>query len=119
MARRITSTQIFNAQSLAAGSAVTATAVDVSSSDALAVYLTSITGTSPLVTFTYSLSPGTDPTAVFVTPQSPVTIGANKAAADVLDFAPEAGNYIKIIATNAGTGTIVFSSYLVSQEANA
>jgi hypothetical protein len=117
MARRIKSTPVFVAQSLAAGSAVTATACDISASDALALYLTSITGTTPSVTFTYSLCPTTDPTSTFIVPQSPVTIGATKSAVDVMDFAPEASNYIKIIATNAGTGTIVFTSYLVAQEA--
>lgn len=119
MARRIVSTQLWSAVSLAGSSAITATACDISSSDALALYLTSITGTTPSVTFTYSLSPGSDPTQAFITPQSPVTIGATKAAVDVMDFAPEAGNFIKIIATNNGTGTVVMSAYLVSQEASA
>lgn len=119
MARRITSTQLWGAQSLAGSSALTATAIDISSSDALAVYLTSITGTTPSVTFTYSLCPTNDPTSTFITPQSPVTIGAAKAAVDVMDFAPEAGAYIKIIATNNGTGTVVMTAYLVSQEASA
>lgn len=119
MARRIVSTQLWSGLSLGASSVATATACDISSTDALAVYLTSITGTTPLATFTYSLCPTTDSTATFVTPQSPVTIGANKAAVDVMDFAPEAGAYIKIIVTNAGTGTIVLSAFLVSQEAAA
>lgn len=119
MARRITSALLWNAFSLAGSSAATATAIDISSSDALAVYLTSITGTTPSVTFTYSLCPGTDPTSTFITPQSPVTIGAAKAAVDVMDFAPEASGYIKIIATNNGTGAVIMSAYLVSQEAAA
>jgi len=119
MSRRISSTLLWSAASLAGSSALTSTAVDISSTDALALYLTAISGTTPSVTFTYSLAPGTDPTATFVTPQSPVTIGANKAAVDVMDFAPEAGAYIKIIATNNGTGTVVLTSYLVSQEASA
>lgn len=119
MARRITSTQLWGTFSLAGSSAVTSTAVDISSSDALAVYLTSITGTSPSVTFTYSLAPGTDPTATFITPQSPATIGATKTAVDAMSFAPQASNYIKIIATNQGTGTIILTAYLVSQEASA
>lgn len=119
MARRIVSTQLWNGTTLAGSSALTATATDISSTDALALYLTSITGTAPSVTFTYSLSPGSDPTAAFITPQSPVTIGATKSAVDVMDFVPEAGNFIKIIATNNGTGAVIMSAYLVSQEASA
>lgn len=119
MARRIVSTQLWNGTTLAGSSALTATAADISSSDALAVYLTAISGTTPSVTFTYSLCPGTDPTVGFITPQAPVVIGATKAAVDVMDFAPEASGYIKIIATNNGTGAVVMSAYLVSQEASA
>lgn len=115
MARKIAATTLWTNQSLAAGSALTATAVGCQEADAFAVYLTSVTGTTPKVTFTYSIAPTLSGT--FVTPQSPATIGADKAAADVMDFAPEAAGAIKIIATNSGTGTIVFSSTLVIQEA--
>ncbi len=119
MARRICSNALWSAQSIAGSSALTATATPIFSTDALALYLTAISGTSPDVTFTYSLCPGMDPSVTFVTPQSPVTIGANKAAVDVMDFAPEASGFIKIIATNNGTGTVIFSAYLVSQEGDA
>lgn len=118
MARKMVSTLLWSGTSLAGSSAITATAVDISSSDALALYLTSITGTTPSVTFTYSLCAGNDITnSTYVTPQSPVTIGAAKSAVDVMDFAPEASAGIKIIATNNGTGTVVLTSYLVAQEA--
>lgn len=119
MARRITSSQLWSGTTLAGSSALTSTAIDISSSDALAVYLTSITGTTPSVTFTYSLCPGTDPTATFITPQTPATIGATKSAVDAMGFAPQASAFIKIIATNQGTGAVVMSAYLVSQEASA
>lgn len=119
MTRRIVSTSLWSGVTIAGSSAVTATACDISSSDALALYLTSITGTAPSVTFTYSLCPGTDPSATFIIPQSPVTIGATKSAVDVMGFAPQASNFIKIIATNQGTGAVIMSAYLVSQEAGA
>lgn len=119
MARRIVSSGLWSATSVASGSALTSTAINIASADALAVYLTSITGTSPSITFTYSLCPGTDPTATFITPQAPVTIGAAKAAVDVMGFAPQASAFIQIIATNNGTGPVVLTSYLVSQEATA
>lgn len=119
MARRITSSALWSGTTIAGSSALTATAIDISSSDALALYLTSITGTTPSVTFTYSLCPTDDLTTAFITPQAPVTIGANKAAVDVMDFAPEASAGIKIIATNNGTGAVILSAYLVSQEASA
>lgn len=120
MARRISSSLIWNAVSLAGSSALTATAQEISSTDALALHLTAISGTTPSVTFTYSLCASSDVAAgPYTIPQAPVTIGANKAAVDVMDFAPEAAEGIKIIATNNGTGTVVFTAYLVSQEASA
>lgn len=120
MAKRISSNLIWNGYSLAGSSANTATAIDISSSDALALHLTAISGTTPSVTFTYSLSATSDYVAgPFTVPQSPVTIGATKSAIDVMDFAPEVGGAIKIIATNNGTGTVVLTAYLVSQESSA
>lgn len=120
MARRIVSSTLWNGVTVAGSSALTATAIDISSTDALALYLTAISGTSPSITFTYSLCAGSDPVAgPYIVPQSPVTIGATKAAVDVMDFVPEASGYIKIIATNNGTGAVVMTAYLVSQEASA
>ena len=115
MARKVNATTLWTAQSLGASSVATSVAIGCQEADAFAVYLTSITGTTPKVTFTYSVAPTLSGT--FVTPQTPAAIGTDKAAADVLDFAPEAAGAIKIIATNTGTGTIVFSSTLVIQEA--
>lgn len=120
MSRRISSVPLWSASSLAGSSALTAVAQDISTTDALALHLTAISGTTPSVTFTYSLCASGDIVAgPYTIPQSPVTIGANKAAVDVMDFAPEAAAGIKIIATNNGTGTVVFTAYLVSQEASA
>lgn len=120
MARRIVSTQLWSASTIAGSSAVTATACDISSTDALALHLTAISGTSPSITFTYSLCASNDVAAgPYTIPQSPVTIGATKAAVDVMGFAPQAGAGIKIIATNNGTGAVVMTAYLVSQEASA
>jgi hypothetical protein len=81
---------------------------------ALAVHLTAISGTTPSATFTYSL--GISEEGPYTIPQSPATIGATKAAVDVMDFAPEAAGWIKIITANAGTGPIVVTAYLVVQE---
>lgn len=108
-------TQVFNGVVIAASSVATSEPVNMQSADALALHLTAISGTSPSVTFTYSL--GIAEAGPYTTPQSPATIGATKAAVDVMDFAPEAAAYIKIIATNVnGTNAATITSYLVVQE---
>ena len=64
----------------------------------MALHVTALTGTTPDVTFTYSLS--NSRAGTYTIPTSPATIKANAAAADVHDFTPEAAGWIKIIATN-------------------
>ena len=115
MARKIAVRQLWTAQSLGASSVATSAAVGVQEADALAVYLTAITGTTPKVTLTYSLAPTLDYGTFFV-PQGATAIGTDKAATDVMAFTPAAAGAIKIIATNSGTGTIVFSAALAVQE---
>ena len=110
----VRATKVFDAVTIAAGSASTSGAVQMAPMDAMALHLTSITGTTPSCTFTYSL--GITDTSTFIVPQSPATIGATKAAVDVMDFVPECSGWIKIIATNAGTGPIVITAYLAQQE---
>ena len=106
--------KIFDSQEIAAGGAYTTPALDIASANALALHLQSITGTSPDVTFTYSL--GTDKSGTFVTPASPATIGANIGAVDVLDFAPEACRYLKITATNNnGSNAVSLTGVLAVQ----
>lgn len=120
MARRIVSTNLWNGATVAGSSALTSIATNIESSDALALHLTAITGTTPSITFTYSLCCQQDlVNGVYTIPQTPVTIGATKAAADVMGFAPQCAAGIKIIATNNGTGAVVMTAYLVSQEAAA
>lgn len=89
--------KIFDAVTILAGDAATSEPVSLESANAVALHLTSIAGTSPSVTFTYSLSADGE---TFVVPQSPAVIGATKSAVDVMDFAPECARLIKIIATN-------------------
>lgn len=115
MARKVASTTLWTTTSVPGSSAVTSTAIDIAAADALAVHLSAISGTTPSITFTYSVAPSL--AGPFTIPQSPVTIGATKSAVDVMDFAPEAAGAIKIIATNNGTGAVVLTSYLVMQEA--
>lgn len=118
MARSIVSSLLWSNVSLAGSSALTATACNIESSNALALYLTAISGTTPSVTFTYSLCATSDfANGPYIVPTSPTTIGAAVATTDVMGFAPEASGAIKIIATNNGTGTVVMTAYLVSQEA--
>ena len=89
--------------------------IDISKANAIALHLQTVTGTAPDVTFTYSMSSTKGGT--YVTPASPVTIKANAAAADVLDFAPEAGRFIKITATNNNAGNdVVISALIAIQE---
>ena len=107
--------QLWDAQVVTTGAASTSAAIGIGQANALALHLTAIAGTALDVTFTYSLS--TSRTGTFVTPVSPVTIKANAAAVDVLDFSPEAAGWIKIIATNNSANSVTFSAVLAVQEA--
>lgn len=101
-------------QTIAAGATAVSAGWRIESADALALHLTSITGTSPDVTFTYALSVDG---VTYTTPQTPVSIGANKGAADVMDFAPEAAKWIRITATNNnGANSVTIVAYLAQQE---
>jgi hypothetical protein len=114
MATIVRSSVLWSATSIGASATSTSAAVPLDKANGFALHLTAITGTSPNVTFTYSLScDGT----TYTTPQSPVTIGANKAAADVMDFAPEAAKWMKITATNNnGSNAVTISATLAIQE---
>lgn len=108
------SSLLWNAKQIAASGVEESVPIDMSKADAFALHLMSITGTSPSVTFTYKLSADG---VTYVTPQSPVTIGATKAAVDVMDFAPEAANWIIIIATNVNAvNTVTITARLSVQE---
>ena len=98
MASTIGVRKIFDGITIAASGTAVAEPVEMGTALALALFVNSIAGTALDVTFTYSL--GNTRTDTFTTPTAPVTIGANIAAADVLDFAPELAKYIKITATN-------------------
>ena len=106
--------QVWTDESIGTGAAATSAALDISLADTMALHLTALTGTTPDVTFTYSLCNTLGGT--YITPLSPVTIMANAAAADVLDFTPEAARFIKITATNNNGGTAVLSAQLAVQE---
>ena len=107
--------KIFDALTIGAGGTATSAAVDLSAASALALHVKAVTGAAPSVTFTYSLGNTQDDT--FVTPSAPATIGANIAAADVLDFAPELARFIKIIATNNnGAAAVILTAALAVQE---
>lgn len=116
MARKIVATKVWDTVTVTTGTVQTSAAIDIQSADSMALHLTAISGTSPVINFTYSLGLNVN-SDVWTTPQAGVTIGTAKAAVDVMDFAPEAAGAIKIIATNAGTGPVVLTSYLVVQEA--
>lgn len=101
-------------QQLTAGAAVTSDAIAIGKANALSIIHNETAGTGT-ITYTYSLSPSKDGT--YITPASPVTIGADITADDVLDFAPEAAAWIKITATESGgTQAITFTDYLMIQE---
>jgi len=115
MSTQMGAIQLWTAEAVGTSSAVTSDAVDIGKANALALHLTAITGTTPDVTFTYSLS--NSRAGTYTTPVSPVTIKANAAAADVLDFAPEAAGFIKIIATNNSAANIAtITAQLAVQE---
>jgi len=103
--------QLWTAQTLATGTGYTSAAVEITDAVRCALHVTALTGTTPDVTFTYSLSNSQDGT--FVTPLTPVTIKASAGAADVHDFVPEASGWIKIIATNnSGANAAVLTAQL-------
>lgn len=108
--------RIFDALSIAKSTAATSAAVDIGKAQALALHVITLTGANPDFTYTYSLSNAQDGT--YTTPASPVTIGANISTVDVLDFAPEAAGWIKIIATNNNAvNAVVLTAQLAVQEA--
>lgn len=107
--------QLWDAEAIGTTSSVTSAAVNIAKASALALHVTALTGTTPDVTFTYSLSNSENGT--YVIPNSPVTIGASVANDDVLDFAPEAASWIKIIATNnSGANIATLTAQLAVQE---
>ena len=106
-------TQLWSGVTIAIGSAATSSPVDISKTEALALHVTSLTGGTPDVTFTYTLSNSLNGTYV----AGEATVGANVAAAKVMDFAPEAARYMKVIATNNnGAAAAVISAELAVQE---
>lgn len=112
----VRASKIFDATEIGESASATSEAVQMAPAGGLALHLTEITGTSPSVTFTYSLGISAD--GPWTVPQSPVTIGATKAAVDVMDFAPECAGWIKIIATNNnGVNHVTITAYLAVQEA--
>jgi len=93
---------------------VTSEPIDISKANALAIHHNETAGTGT-ITYTYSLSPSRAGT--YIIPTSPVTIGADVTADDILDFAPEAAKFIKIIATESGgSAAVTVTSTLVIQE---
>ena len=114
MATGTLAVQLWTAQDITTGASVTSAAVDISKASTMALHLTAISGTTPSITFTYSLS--SSRAGTFTTPASPVTIGATIGAIDVLDFTPEAAGFIKITATNNNGGTATLSAQLAVKE---
>jgi hypothetical protein len=107
--------KILDDEEIVASGTFTSAAIDISRNNALALHVQTITGTSPDVTFTYSLSTSEDGT--YVTPNSPATVGANVENDDVLDFSPEAARYMKITATNNnGVNEVTLTCVLAIQE---
>jgi len=107
--------KLWTAKAIAISSTETSDAIPIEKATALALHVTALTGTTPDVTFTYSLSNSRDGT--FVVPLSPVTIKASAGAADIHDFAPEFGKWIKIRATNnSGANIATLTAELAIQE---
>jgi len=115
MAKKISSTKIFDAVSIANGASSTSPIINIEGGEAFALHLTAITGTSPSMTFSYQVAPSIN--GPFTTPLTPTTTFTARAVPDVLPFVPEASGGVKIIATNNGTGTIVVTAYSVVIEA--
>lgn len=106
--------QVWSAKAITTGATATTDALDIAKANAMALHVTTLSGTAPDVTFTYSLS--SSRAGTYTTPASPVTIGASVGTADVLDFSPEAARFIKITATNNNGGTATITAQLAVQE---
>ena len=107
--------KLFDNVTIAASGSSTSVSVYMGNATAMALHLRAIAATAPDVTFTYDLSTNKD--TDFTTPSSPVTIGVNLAAVDVLDFSPEAAKFIRIIATNNnGVNAVTLTGILAIQE---
>ena len=108
-------TQIFDALSIAKSATVTSAAIDIGKASAVALRVVALTGANPDFTFIYSLSNSREGT--YTIPVAPATIGANIQAVDVLDFAPEAAGFIKIIAlNNNAVNAVTLTAQLAVQE---
>lgn len=114
MATTMGAYKIFVGEVIGAGGTATSEPIEMGTASVLALHLTAIAGVGADVTFTYSLGNNRDDT--FITPSSPVTIGANLAATDVLDFSPELAKFIKITATNNAAADVTISATLCVQE---
>ncbi len=115
MSVQMLAVQLWTTEAIGTGATSVSAAVDIGKASALALHVTALTGTTPDVTFTYALS--NSRAGTYTTPASPVTIGANIAAVDVLDFAPEAAGFIQITATNnSGANIATLTAQLAVQE---
>ena len=116
MPTELSSPRIFPATVIPASGTATSPSIDLAKATSMALHLTSITGTSPNVTFTYKMSCDN---ITFVTPQTPVTIGANKTAVDIMAFAPQCARWMQIICTNNnGSNQVTIDARLAVQERN-
>jgi len=107
--------QLWTAEAIAPSGVATSAAIDIGKSNAIALHVTALTGTLPDVDFTYSVSTSKDGT--YITGNS--TFATAVAAADVLDLAPEAAGWIKIIATEAGgANTATLTAVLAIQDSD-
>lgn len=107
--------KIFDSLVIGAGGTATSAPIEMGRATALALHLKAIAGVAPDVGFTYSLGNTQDDT--FIIPSAPATIDSSVSAPDVLDFAPELAQFIKIIATNNnGAAAVTITAVLVIQE---
>ena len=105
--------ELWTAEAIGTGVTKTTAAIDIAKLGAAAVHVTALTGTTPDVTFTYTLSNSRAGTYV----AGEATIKANANSAGIHDFSPEAGRFIKILAkNNSGANIATLTAQLAVQE---
>ena len=107
--------KLFDNVTILASGTSTSASIYMGQATTMALHLQSIAGTAPDVGFTYELSTNKDTN--FIAPSAPVTITASVGAVDIIDFAPEAAKFIRLICTNNnGANPVTLTAVLAVQE---
>lgn len=90
-------------QQIAAGGSFTSEPINIEKATACAVHTQVLTGASPDIGFTYTVSSSLD--GIFV--DGEVTINANRTTIGVDDWTPEPASFVRVVITNNNGGAVV------------